>query len=75
MSGRTLSSEYMYWAKTRAPVKYQLSSSEVPHFALDRFGIDVAELELDGGSRYRYPPLRERIARKQGVAPERVLPR
>ena len=73
MSGRTLQSEYMYWAKTRASVTYQLSSSEVPHFPLDRFEIDLAELELDGASRYRYPPLRERIACKQGVSPESVV--
>jgi aspartate/methionine/tyrosine aminotransferase len=45
----------------------------VPHFALDRFPIALADLELDGASRYRYPPLREAIARKSGVAPERVV--
>jgi aspartate/methionine/tyrosine aminotransferase len=63
----------MYWAKTRASVTYQLSSSEVPQFRLDRFPIDIAGLELDGASRYRYPELRERIARKCGVGPERVV--
>lgn len=73
MSGRSLQSEYMYWAKTRASVTWQLSSSEVPQFRLDRFPIDIAGLELDGASRYRYPPLRERIARKHGVGPEQVV--
>ena len=73
MSARVLQSDYMYWAKTRDTVTYQLSSSEVPHVRLDRFDIDIASLELDGASRYRYAPLRERIARKCGVAPEQVV--
>lgn len=73
MSARVLQSEYMYWAKTRASVTWQLSSSEVPHFRLDRFPVDIPFLELDGASRYRYPELRERIARKCGVGPERVV--
>ena len=66
-------SEYMHWAKTQAPVRYHLASSEVPHFRLEGFSVDVAELELDGASRYRYPPLREAIARKCGVDSERVV--
>lgn len=73
MSGRTLQSEYMFWAKNQAPVRYHLGSSEVPHFHMDRWGIDPADLELDGASRYRYPPLREGIARKAGVTPDRVV--
>jgi aspartate/methionine/tyrosine aminotransferase len=73
MSGRTLQSDYMYWAKHQAPVAYNLGSSEVPHFRLDQWRIDPAALELDGASRYRYPPLREAIARKAGVTPDRVV--
>ena len=72
MSGRVLQSEYMYWAKTRAPVTYNLASSEVPHFRMDRWAIDPATLELDGASRYRYPPLRAAIARKAGVSADMV---
>jgi hypothetical protein len=68
-----MASDYMYWAKTQAPVRYNLASSEVPHFRLDDFSIDIAELEIDGASRYRYPPLRAAIARKCGVAPEQVV--
>jgi aspartate/methionine/tyrosine aminotransferase len=70
---RTIRSDYMYWAKTQPPVRYNLASSEVPHFRLDRFPIGLAELELDGASRYRYPPLRAAIAGKCGVAPDRVV--
>jgi aspartate/methionine/tyrosine aminotransferase len=73
MNGRVRQSEYMHWAKTRASVHYNLGSSEVPHFALGRLGISIDDLELDGASRYRYAPLREAIARKAGVAPDRVV--
>ena len=73
MSARTLSSEYMHWAKTQIPARFNLASSEVPHFRLDRFDISLGELELDGASRYRYPELREKIARKNNVGPEQVV--
>jgi len=73
MTGRVLQSEYMHWAKTRAPVRYNLGSSEVPHFRLDRFDIEVADLELDGASRHRDPPLRAAIARKAGIDPAQVV--
>jgi hypothetical protein len=63
-----MQSDYMYWAKHQQPVAYPLSSSEVPHFHLDRLPVTIAGLELDGASRYRYPPLREAIARKRAVA-------
>ena len=70
---RTRQSEYMHWAKTQPTARFNLASSEVPHFALDRFRIDTADLELTGASHYRYPPLREAIARKCGVTPDMVV--
>ncbi len=70
---RAMASDYMHWAKTRKPVRYNLASSEVPHFRMDRWAIDPAELELDGASHYRYPPLREAIAAREGVTPDRVV--
>src|SRR5436305_995059 len=70
---RAMQSEYMHWAKTRAPVRYNLGSSEVPHVRMDRWTIGLAELELDGMSHHRYPPLRAAIAAKCGVTPERVV--
>jgi aspartate/methionine/tyrosine aminotransferase len=63
----------MYWAKNQAPVTYNLASSEVPHFRMSDWEIDPALLELDGASRYRYPALREAIARKTGVTPDHVV--
>ena len=73
MSGRTMQSEYMYWAKNQPTVRFNLGGSEVPHFRLDRFALDIADLELDGASYYRYPPLREAIAAKEGVDPARIV--
>jgi aspartate/methionine/tyrosine aminotransferase len=73
MSGRVLHSDYMHWAKTQPPARYNLASSEVPHFAMSGWDIDPATLELDGASRYRYPPLRAAIAAKCGVDPDMVV--
>src|SRR5688572_6523140 len=73
MTGRTMQSEYMYWAKNQPTVRYNLGGSEVPHFRLDRLDIGIADLELDGASYYRYPPLREAIAAKERVEPEQVV--
>ena len=70
---RVLQSDYMHWAKLQQSVRYELASSEVPNFRLDRWPIDLAALELDGASRFRDPPLRAAIAAKEGVAPERVV--
>jgi aspartate/methionine/tyrosine aminotransferase len=73
MTERVRQSEYMHWAKTQTPARYNLASSEVPHFSMAQWQIDPAHLELDGASRYRYPPLREAIARKCGVTADRVV--
>jgi aspartate/methionine/tyrosine aminotransferase len=70
---RALQSDYLHWAKNKRPVAYPLSSSEVPHFALNRLPLALADLELTGASAYRYTPLREAIAAKEGVAPECVV--
>lgn len=68
-----MQSEYMHWAKNQAPVQYELASSEVPGFRLDRFPVSIADLELDGASRHRYWPLREAIGARYGVPAECVV--
>lgn len=73
MTTRTFQSEYMYWAKHQAPVTYALSSSEVPPCHLDQLDIDIADLELDGASRYRDPELRDLIAAKSGTHADCVV--
>src|SRR6476469_8249080 len=70
---RIMQSDYMHWAKFKPAVRYPLTTSEVPHVHLDRLGISVSDLELDGASHPRYAPLRERIAGRYGVAVEQVV--
>lgn len=70
---RAVRSEYMHWAKFQKPVRYCLSSSEVPHFRLDTLPLKIADLDLDGASHPRYLPLRKRIAARYGVPAETVV--
>ena len=66
-------SDYMHWAKFKAPVRFALTASEVPHFRMDSLRIGIADLELDGASHPRYPPLRDAIAQRYGVTREQVV--
>jgi hypothetical protein len=68
-----MQSDYMHWAKFKRPVRYALTTSEVPHVRMDRFPISIADLDLDGASHPRYAPLRERIAARYGVPTEQVV--
>lgn len=72
-AGRIMQSPYMHWAKFKAPVRYALTGSEVPHFRMDRLRWTIADLELDGASHPRYPALREAIARHAGLGVEWVV--
>ena len=70
---RTMQSDYMHWAKFKRPVRYALTSSEVPHFRMDRLPWDKADLELDGASHPRYQPLREAIGRRYDIPVDRIV--
>jgi aspartate/methionine/tyrosine aminotransferase len=70
---RTMQSDYMHWAKNQPRVTFNLGSSEVEHFRMDRLPIRIEDLELDGASHHRYPPLRRAIADKEGVDSDRVV--
>ena len=70
---RAMQSDYMHWAKFKVPVRYALTTSEVPHVHLDALGVSISDLELDGASHPRYLPLRQRIAARYGVGAERVV--
>jgi hypothetical protein len=70
---RSKQSDYMHWAKFKRPVRYALTTSEVPHFRMDRLPIGIADLDLDGASHPRYAPLRERIGTRYGVTVEQVV--
>jgi aspartate/methionine/tyrosine aminotransferase len=66
-------SEYMEWAKTRSAARFNLASSGMEAFPLAELGAGVEELGIAAPSGYGYAPLQERLARKAGVDPDRVL--
>ena len=72
-AARAMQSDYMHWAKTQGAAKYNLSSSQVPHFRLDRLPLEIADLDLDGASHPRYAPLRQAIAIRYGIPAEWVV--
>ncbi len=70
---RAIQSEYMHWAKNQTTARFHLGGSEVAHFRMDRLELELADLEMDGASYYRYEPLRRAIAAKEGVAADMVV--
>ena len=66
-------SEYMEWAKTRSAARFNLASSGVAAFPLAELPARIEDLEISGDSAYGYPPLQERLARKAGVDPDRIV--
>ncbi len=74
MSSRTTArSPYMEWAKLHSAAKYNLATSGITAYPLADLPVRLADLEINGPSEYGYEPLRERLARKNGVAPECVV--
>lgn len=68
-----MASDYMHWAKHQPPVRYRLSTSEVPHVRLDRLPLTLGDLDLDGASHPRYRPLRQAIAARYNVDADMVV--
>jgi aspartate/methionine/tyrosine aminotransferase len=68
-----MQSDYMHWFKVQAPARYNLSSSEVPHFRLDGMPLAIADLDLDGASHPRFAPLRQAIGKRFGVGANGVV--
>jgi len=62
----------MEWAKTRSSARFNLASSGLAAYPLAELGAGPDVLEL-GDSFYGYAPLLERVARKAGVDPDRVV--
>lgn len=73
MIDRIMQSDYMHWAKFKPPVRYPLTSSEVPHFRMNRLPIGLTDLDLDGASHPRYAPLREAIGERYRFPAERIV--
>lgn len=67
MTDRPYGSEYLRWAKTRTPARYDLTSSGVPYLPLRDLPISLGDLEISGTGAYGYPPLLDAIAERYGV--------
>ena len=55
-------SEYMHWAKTRPPAKYDLALSGVLNLPFSEFLMEPADMELHGANAYGYRPLMAALA-------------
>ncbi|MBN9659642.1 MAG: pyridoxal phosphate-dependent aminotransferase [Acidobacteria bacterium] len=66
-------SDYMNWAKTRSHAKFNLATSGVGSFPLRELPVGIEELEINGDTKYGFPPLREALAAKCGVSPDCVV--
>ncbi|HYG12473.1 MAG TPA: pyridoxal phosphate-dependent aminotransferase [Pyrinomonadaceae bacterium] len=70
---RVMSSAYMHWAKTQSQAPYNLATSGVIHYPLERLRVSLSDLGLSGATVYGYPPLQEAIAAKHGVTTDSVV--
>ena len=67
MTDRPFGSEYLRWAKTKAPAAFDLTSSGVPYLPLAELPITLDDLEISGTGAYGYPPLQQAIAGRYSV--------
>ena len=74
MTCRTQSaSPYMQFAKLRSEATYNLASSGILKCSLSDLPVKLEDLEINGPTLYGYAPLKERIAKLNGVTPEQVV--
>jgi aspartate/methionine/tyrosine aminotransferase len=74
MTSRTHSgSPYMQFAKLRSAATYNLASSGMMSYPLSELPVGIEDLEITGSDMYGHVPLKERLAKLNGVAPENVM--
>lgn len=66
-------SEYMHWAKTRPPAKYDLALSGVLNLPFAEFLMEPGDLELHGANAYGYGPLIHALASHCQVPADSVI--
>jgi hypothetical protein len=66
-TGGVTGSEYLRWAKTRPPTRFDLTSSGVPYLPLRDLAVTVDDLEISGTGAYGYAPLQQAIAARYRV--------
>lgn len=72
-SNRTMSSDYMRWAKTNLQARFNLASSGLMNYPLAELPVKLEDLELSGASYYGYEPLQKALAAKFDVPGESVV--
>ncbi len=65
---------FLYWAKTHARARFELTGSGAPSAGLEEIGGFPPSGDLEIRGTYGDPELIEALAAFRGVAPERVLP-
>ncbi len=71
--GRTLSSDYMRFAKLETEARYNLASSGIADQTLADLGASMADLTLNGPNAYGHKPLIAAIAARFGIDPACVV--
>ena len=69
---QTMSSSYMYWAKTSSTAKFNLATSGMGNLKLRELRVSLDDLEITNGG-YGYQPLVQSIATRYRVAAETVV--
>lgn len=72
-SRKEIRSAYLEWAKLHSGAKYNLATSGLDGFPLAQLPVRIEDLEISIGGSYGYPPLQERLAKKNGVPVECVV--
>ena len=72
-SRKEIRSAYLEWAKLHSGAKYNLATSGLDGFPLAQLPVKIEDLEISIGGSYGYPPLQERLAKKNGVPVECVV--
>jgi len=66
-------SEYLHWAKTAPPARFNLATSGIAGLPLSELPFYGDDWELSPPGGYGYGPLQQRLAEKCNVSPENVV--
>lgn len=66
-------SPYMEFAKLRSAAKYSLATSGIMTYPLAELPVKLEDLEITGTDLYGHAPLRERLAKRNGVTADCVV--
>lgn len=73
ISGESVGSEYMYWAKTSSHAHFNLATSGLANVRLEELNVGLEDLELTRDGGYGYEPLQRALALRLNIAPECIV--